>query len=305
MTSQQSRRKVLQINMPLHLARAWLPAIAVAALCAESTFLPVFSDEPGSQQPAVNAQPNPPQVGAARMRKVRTKEGPPPYPGVPATSGTSNTPEAGSEKEGNIGGLSAPGADAVMTPDLLLVNPSKPTTPEGAEPLTTAVGKSLTMTIDKRDIVFGGLRGMMITVTNMTSRPLVVDGDKATAVTKGETFKCAPLTVLQSTVTPPHDTKYVIHNFNTAIVPAAVTVGAVPTVQDMINNRKPILERYGPDQERRNAEESRFGRRILWPHQKTQGIVFFEALGELADAKLAIPASTLFDQKDAAVVSSF
>jgi hypothetical protein len=295
---------VPQRNLPLYLTRAWLPAIAVATLFAESTFLPVSSDEPASGQP-VSPQSNSTQVGAAKMRKVRTREGLPPYPGVPATTGTSNTPEAGSEKEGNIGGLSAPGADAVMTPDFLLVNPSKPTTPEGAEPLTTAVGNSLTMTIDKRDIVFGGLRGMMVTVTNMTSRPLVVDGDKATAVAKGETLKCAPLTVLQHTVMPPHDTKYVIHTFNTAIVPAAVTVGAVPTVKDMIKNKKPVLERYGVDQERRNVEESRFGRRIVWPHQKTQGIVFFETPGDLADAKLSIPSSTLFDQKDAAVIHSF
>jgi hypothetical protein len=87
-------------------------------------------------------------------------------------------------------------------------------------------------------------------------------------------------------------------------LPAAVTVGAVPTISDIKNAKRPVLDRYGHDEERRSVEASRFGRRILWPHQKTQGIVFFETDDPLGSARIDIPATTLFDQKDTGILSS-
>ena len=65
----------------------------------------------------------------------------------------------------------------MMTRDLLLVSPSKGKQPP--KPLQDFVGTSLTLSIGRSDVILDGLRGIMITVTNDTSRPLFVDGDSA------------------------------------------------------------------------------------------------------------------------------
>src|SRR5262249_53732718 len=86
-----------------------------------------------------------------------------------------------------------PGADAVMTEDLLLVNPvQKPTAPQPA-PLKAFVGQSLTISIERSDISLEKLQGVMVSVINETNRPLVLEGDNAEATVGAATYKCAPL----------------------------------------------------------------------------------------------------------------
>jgi hypothetical protein len=202
-----------------------------------------------------------------------------------------------------MGGLSAPGSDALMTPDLLLVNPGNPAQ-QSAKPLKAYIGMSVTLHIDRRGIAFDSLRGILVTVTNEIDRPLVLDGDKAQGVASGKTYQCAPLTTLQQIIMPSHTNKDVLESIYRNILPAAITVGAVPTIKDFKKSRLPVLERYGPDEERRQVEQSRFGRRILWPHQKTQGIVYFETDDTMDGAKIEIPATTLFDTTDAGMLVS-
>jgi len=221
------------------------------------------------------------------------------------TQGTTPAPEkpTASGDTAGMGGLSAPGSDALMTPDLLLVNPNNPS-PQGAKPLQAYIGMSVTMHVDRRDIAFDALHGIMITVTNEIDRPLVLDGDKAQGVASGKTFPCAPLTTLQQVILPSHTNKDVLESIYRNILPAAVTVGVVPTVKDFKKSQRPVLERYGPDEERREVEQSRFGKRILWPHQKTQGIVYFETDDTMDGVKVQIPATTLFDTKDTGMLVS-
>jgi hypothetical protein len=300
--TKQYKNSAQETSTTRNVLRAWPYALSLVGLIAQTALCPAFGQEPSLRQPIEsNTAPSHPDVTLNPRKRI--KEGSVVRPEVPPTSGTSYAGPSGSEKDLNIGGLSAPGADAMMTPDLLLVNPSKPAS-ANPDPLTTAVGKTLTIKIDRRDIAFDKLHGLMITVTNQTDRPLVVDGDKAQVTAAGTTIKSAPLTVLQHAIIPPHTTAYVIHQFNTQVVPAAVTIGVYPTVEDIMENNKPVTERYGPDQERRSVEEERFGRRVIWPHQKTQGIIFFETADSLNDAKLQIPAATLFDPKDAATIAT-
>lgn len=202
-----------------------------------------------------------------------------------------------------IGGLSAPGADAMMTPDLLLVKPTDGSK-QAAEPLKAYINAGLTMQVDQRNIAFEHLSGVQITVNNQTGRPLMVDGTKATVTTSGATLTAIPVTVLQKAVLPKTGLEHAIASIGTNIVPAAVTIGVVPTVKDEIKFRKPVLDRYGPDEQRREVESSRFGRRIIWPGQKTQGILYFQTEGSLVTSHIEIPAATLFDTQDACVLSS-
>jgi len=203
----------------------------------------------------------------------------------------------------SIGGLSAPGADAMMTPDLLLVKPTDGTK-QAAEPLKAYVNAGLTLQVDQRNIAFEHLNGVQITVNNQTGRPLMVDGTKATVTNGGATLTAIPVRVLQNAVLPKTGLEHAIASIGTNIVPAAVTIGVVPTVKDEIKFRKPVLERYGSDEQRREIESMRFGRRIIWPGQKTQGILYFQTEDSLTSSHIEIPATTLFDAQDTCVLSS-
>jgi hypothetical protein len=112
-----------------------------------------------------------------------------------------------------------------------------------------------------------------------------------------------PLVVLQKSVLPKHDAKTLTVEVFTKLLPAAVSVGLVPTLKDARQIHKPIRERYGPDERRRLIEASRFGKRILWPHQETKGVVYFEDIDNLSGCKIEIAVHTLFDIPDCTVIS--
>lgn len=196
-----------------------------------------------------------------------------------------------------------PGAEAVMTPDLLLVSPASKEGTHAPLPLSAFIGQNLVLKLERSDIVFHGLQGVMISVINDTSRPLVLDGDSAKATIGAQSYACASLTALQKSIMPAHDKKAMANGVFTKFLPAAATVGLVPTIEDIHRIKQPIPSRYGPDESRRTGEASRFGKRILWPHQKTEGVVYFAASAALNGAAIEMPVHTLFDTPDSTSVS--
>jgi hypothetical protein len=232
---------------------------------------------------------------SAASEKVELK-GPLPTQGAVELPANQKDPNA-------MGGFSAPGADAIMTPDMLLVTPST-STPEVPKPLKDLIGTALKLHIDRSDILFDKLRGIMITVTNETNRPLVIDGEKAVAIVGGKDYSCAPVSAIQQAIVPLHRISQNFEVLLTKVLPAAATVGAAPTVRDIKESKRPILQRYGPDELRRKIEYSRFGRRILWTNQKIQGILYFQTNDDLTGAKVTIPATTLFDNKDTSMLTT-
>jgi hypothetical protein len=216
------------------------------------------------------------------------------------TSGT--TPVQQPQAKDSIGGLSAPGADEIMNSDFLMMQNEPGAKPP--QPLSTFLGTDLTLDINREDISFAHLHGLMITIVNKTNRPLVIDGDKATALVSGANVRCVSVTVIQNAIIPARDLEHLLAFIGTHIAPAAISIGVIPTTRDIITDRKPVLDRYGYDEKRRRVEASRFGRRILWPNEKTQGIVFFQMQEPLTGARIEVPASTLFDAKDACMMVS-
>jgi hypothetical protein len=214
-------------------------------------------------------------------------------------SGTSAQP-AVSEP---MGGFSAPGADSIMTPDMLLVLPSN-SKQEAPQPLSELTGKSLRLVIDRSDIVLDKLHGIKITVSNDTNRPLVIDGEKAKANIGATEYICVPVSTVQQMIIPPHKQYQAFEDLINQALPAAVTIGAAPTIRDIKISRKPILERYGRDELRRKVEFSRFGRRVLWTNMTIQGILYFETDADLTHAQITIPATTLFDNTDTALLTA-
>ena len=206
------------------------------------------------------------------------------------------------DNQSNATGVpAAPGANAMMTRDLLLVSPSKGEQPK---PLQNFVGTSLTLTIGRSDIILDGLTGISITVSNDTSRPLLIDGHNAKAISGSNTYLAASVRVVQQCVLPNNSAFAKICRLLTDLSLGGLTVGAVPTVKDYITMKKPINKRYGSDERRRIVEASRFGKRILWPHDKTGGILYFKTKDKFTDVKLQIPVNTLFDKPDNAVLTN-
>jgi len=220
------------------------------------------------------------------------------------TQGTTALPDK-DKAEQNMAGLSAPGADAVMNQDMLLINPVSGSASAPVQPLTAFIGMTIKLDVNRKEIKFEDLHGLVITVSNDTNRPLVLDGDNVTAKLADHAYKSASLTALQLAVNPEHGIGRVPLDLITKVAPAAATIGAYPTVADIYKYAaKPTIERYGTDEERREAEASRFGRRILWPHEKTQGIVYFQTKDSLDNSKIEMPVTTLFDRKDTGTLIS-
>ncbi len=212
-----------------------------------------------------------------------------------------STPTLHGQNAQNNGNVSnAPGADAMMTQDLLLVNPNK--SGQAPQPLQSFVGQTLKISVDHKIINFRKLIGIKITVTNDTNRPLVIDGKEAKAIVSAKTYQNVSLPVLQKKVLPSKSWEANAGRFVTDVAPAAATLGTNLTVEDYLRMKKPIRKRYGSDQRRRMVEASRFGERILWPHQETQGILYFQSGEDLSKAKIQIPAHTLFDATDKTIL---
>ena len=213
------------------------------------------------------------------------------------SEGTTTLPAA----QQPIAGFTAPGADAMMTPDMLLVNPS-PGAHATPQPLKAFIGQYLKMSVVTADIQVDTLTGIKIIVVNETNRPLVIEGNIAKATVGGQTYTAVHVAQLQQAVLP---TKMsAVDALLKKILPAALTIGVAPTVHDIKEMRRPVLGRYGPDEVRREVELSRFGKRILWPHQKTEGVVYFDTQDNLAKATVSAPATTLFDVQDTGLLTS-
>jgi hypothetical protein len=84
---------------------------------------------------------------------------------------------------------------------------------------------------------------------------------------------------------------------------AAVFVGAVQTAETLKKQYGPINKRYEWDEERRENEESRFGKRLLYPGDSTDGNIYFRAGTELSGNTLTMPVKSFYDGADQASIS--
>jgi len=230
--------------------------------------------------------------------------------GGSATSGTTgNPPSVSTPIPGGLTPAPAPtpvGGAPGMTRDLEILSPpgNNPGQPHSSEALQGFVGHGLTVKVLRSSITFCGLTGVEIEAGNDTDRPWVMDGEKASVSSGGQTYKAISLRDLQLAIQPPMDLHRAVKAIFLEGVPAAVTVGLVPTIKDIRHMKLPIEERYGDDEERRRTEAARFGDRILWPGEKTQGILFMQNGETFSAASVAMPVHALFDNKETACINS-
>lgn len=183
---------------------------------------------------------------------------------------------------------------SAATTGLLLdtTNPNRKP-PKPPEPLT-AVISNVEMTTGSQEIIFGKYHGLQVNVSNGTDRPLLFDGDSATLRLSGSTIKTITIRQTDLTVCPIPTAKDEV----IAVARAAITVGAAPAIRDHKLQAGPILQRYGCDEKRREDEETRFGKRILWPGDSCSGIVFFQTDRSLRGGIIELPVQSLADMQD-------
>ena len=58
---------------------------------------------------------------------------------------------------------------------------------------------------------------------------------------------------------------------------AASSVGIIPTLAEISEQKGTVLDRYGKDQERRKIEEEMFGKSLIYPGESATGLISFSA----------------------------
>jgi hypothetical protein len=185
--------------------------------------------------------------------------------------------------------------------DIFLVPSTDPNKSSSEAPLSSIITKAK-LSIIGRDVITNGLHGIMISVANDTDRPLIFDGDAAIATVSGAKYTAAPIAGLEPPKSPPDDPKGKLKSDLWATASSAVTVGALQTVLDQKRFDGPILGRYEQDEDRRRNEASRFGKRVVWPGDSSQGVVYFNGVTTLQDAALSVPVHVLYNNDEQAVL---
>lgn len=135
------------------------------------------------------------------------------------------------------------------------------------------------------------LVGIKVQVQNNSDTPLLFDGDKAVLHTAGQNIPAI------ASVEKKFSMKQAFGKETSAAVVAGVTIGAYPTIRDLKNQKGPILKRYGEDEQRRENLSERFGKRILWPGDISEGVIFVREGEKIDGAWVEMPVGTFPEMK--------
>ena len=170
-------------------------------------------------------------------------------------------------------------------------------------PLEAVVGVQASLTIMPGQVKLKKFHGLKVRVTNNTDRPIVVDGDDATAIIGGANYKTASLIQLEQINRLPHTFEQKLSSDLKSTTTATLTVGAVQTAEGIKRQAGPILPRYEGDEKRREVEDTRFGKRVVYPGEDSEGIIYFLTGDNLQGATIQLPTSSLYDNNDKASLS--
>lgn len=164
-------------------------------------------------------------------------------------------------------------------------------------PLST-VANNIELTALSAAAPVKGLVCIKIIVRNNTDRPLSFEGDQASITLGTLNLAAAPMVEIEKRIKQPDNPHgYAARSLENTVT-AAVTVGAVQTVDGQRRLKGPIQQRYGWDNIRRIDRQTLFAKRILWPGDSTEGSLYFVGSSYLSGAALKIPVSAFYDKAD-------
>lgn len=145
---------------------------------------------------------------------------------------------------------------------------------------------------------FRGLLALKVSVKNNTDRPLNFEGDETTLSLGELKLKAAAMQEIENRIMEPDNPHgYKMRSLENAAT-AAVTIGAVQTVEGQLKLVGPIANRYGWDNLRRSDLQARFAKRVLWPGDSSEGTIYFKTNKSLAGASIQMPVSSFYDKTD-------
>lgn len=197
-------------------------------------------------------------------------------------------------------GLNSLGVYPQLDKNLLVTPGMRPTTV--SEPLSQIISTKVMGQVDATNRSRGKFQGVAVTITNNSDRAVLFDGDGAQLTDAGVTLSCISLADLgKLSVLPEQSNRKFVTDLK-ATTSAALSIGWVQTIRDQKQGSGPIVAanggRYGLDEQRRYDELSRFGKRVLWPGEKTSGVIYFNGKAQLDSSILAIPAYSYYNHDD-------
>lgn len=148
--------------------------------------------------------------------------------------------------------------------------------------------------VDKQEVLKKPFVGLKLHVHNGSNSPIVFDGDRARFKAGNRVVEAISDAKLEAAVAPgfgvgKHQGRKFIAN--------VATVSFASMVGDETIERGPVLARFGSDEKRREANASRFGLRVLWPGDDTDGTVYFPSHNELGGGEVELPVVTFPDKE--------
>ncbi|MBS1992823.1 MAG: hypothetical protein JSS83_20035 [Cyanobacteria bacterium SZAS LIN-3] len=182
------------------------------------------------------------------------------------------------------------------------------------QPLTQVLseGGRVTAKIESNNNPRGKFQGLLISVQNNSDRPLIFDGDAALGSSvPGSNIKCISLDQLAELSVLPEQSKSFGKRFTTdlkATASATVTMGWAQTLRDQKQGSEPVVAanggRYGLDEQRRQDQFRRFGKRVLWPGDSTSGVIYFNFDQTKTPLNaIVLPVSSYYDRADQATLT--
>ncbi len=169
-------------------------------------------------------------------------------------------------------------------------------------PLNSILNTAIEISAGANDIVIKGKHGLRIKVTNRSDRPVLFDGEKASASTRTVQYKCVDIdTFDELNMIPPLFRSTLSADAGSALSPSLLSSRQN---DDLLKLKNTMLTKRGKDDLRKESDQERFGQRILWPGDSSEGIILFPAEESLVGAVVTVPIYSFFDSKDQATVST-
>ncbi len=174
----------------------------------------------------------------------------------------------------------------------------------GQAPLKSVADSAIKIWAGPNDIVVKGKHGLRIKVTNNSDRPVLFDGEKASAKTLVTEYKCVDIdTFDELNMVPPTFRSTLSADAGSAVAPK-LPVATKSGKLSLLDSNKSVLPSLDKDMQRKQSEQERFGQRILWPGDSSEGIILFPAEESLVGAVVSLPICSFFDSADQASVST-
>lgn len=143
-----------------------------------------------------------------------------------------------------------------------------------------------------------GLTAIELELSNASDKALLIDGTEALLVTGSTKRKCASLRDIEIRIPAEDNTRHKYIKDLTDSVASFGSIGSIPAVHDQIINGKPVPQRYGLDQARRDKEVSRLEKRVLLPGEQATGFIYFAGKFPESGASIELNVQDANNEKD-------